>query len=135
MSRHRLAFRQRETPLEPRGLLARGSSLSLLVQRLLERTDDELSRLSGVRGTDLIVLTGERDALPWCDGVRYFGAVPEFPGVLLPVDLEPDLPMVWLSRALPGSGTRLLLPTEAGLQVIPLLEARPIARSRLLQGP
>ena len=93
-------WRLREPPLLPTGVLARGRALLQLVQRLRERDDDGLALLRGVVGSDVLVVLGPPDLLPWSDGARYLGRDPAAPSLLLPTTLEPELPLALLERAL-----------------------------------
>ena len=129
--RHRVRFGPREVPLAPAGVLAEGAVVERLLARLRERDDGELAALKGVRGTGLVALLGAAEALPWCDGVSYFGSDGNAHGLMLPVGLAPDVPMDWLASALPGVGPRLILPVPHGLRVVPLGEARALDRAQL----
>jgi hypothetical protein len=135
MSRHRVSFRVRAVPLVPAAALVQGDDVASLVARLLDRAPAELARLEGVRGRDVMVVTGPSELLPWCAGVRYFGAEPGAPQLLLPLDLEPDVPAAWLHAALPGEGVRLIVPRADGLTIVPLAAARPIDRALLVGAP
>jgi hypothetical protein len=132
--RHRVRFGPREVPLAPAGVLAEGAVVERLFARLRERDDGELAALTGVHGAGLVALLGAAEALPWCDGVSYFGSDGNAHGLMLPVSLAPDVPMDWLARALPGAGPRLILPGPHGLRVVPLGEARALDRAQLGGG-
>ncbi len=93
-------WRRREPPLLPTGVLARGPALLQLVRRLRERDDDGLALLRAVVGSDVLVVLGPPDLLPWSDGARYLGRDPAAPSLLLPTTLEPEVPVALLERAL-----------------------------------
>ncbi len=117
----------RSVPLQPDGVVARGSASSRLAHRLLA---GPLDGLSGVCGPDLVAVLGE--ALPWVDGVVYLGAAPAAPGLYLPTFAEPDLhPQLVLNalRLRGVTGPVALLPQDG--VVLPLSECRPIVSSRL----
>jgi hypothetical protein len=129
-----LQLRARSQPLSPRAAVAEGTAALLLAQRLLALSDPDLARLSGVAAPGLLAVLGAADDLPWVDGVRYLGADPGAPGLLLQTTLAFDLPAALVERALraqapPGAGPLALL--LAPLRLLPLGEARPIDRTRL----
>ena len=135
MMRHRVTFRLRASPLPATAVLAEGDVAAALRVRLLDRTPEELARLEGVRGAGRLTLIGATEALPWCAGVRYFASQPGLRQLLLPVELEADVPAAWLLAALPGEGARLVLPQASGVMVMPLVEARPLRRDWLETMP
>lgn len=90
----------RVTPLAPDAALGFGRAALALVHRLLELPDDQLERLRGVAGTNVLLVLGSAVDLPWCDGIAYFGREPDDPGLLLPCASSPALPASLLARAL-----------------------------------
>lgn len=96
-----VAFAEREPPLSPIAVSARGAVARALLTKLVSWPADRLDRLSGVFSGDLVVVLGSEEAdLPWVDGVRYLGRDPQAPSLLLPTTLEPVLPLALLERAL-----------------------------------
>lgn len=125
----------REPPLAPCAAVGRGAVARLLAARLLHRSDEQLTELSGVAGDDLLVVLGPEAALPWCDGVSYLGRGPGAPALLVPTLLEPSVPAGLLERALvrrfPAAGTPLAVLLGPD-QVVELGHARPLD-ARLLR--
>lgn len=134
-----IAWRPRPAPLEPVGMAARGEAARALVRRLLARSDQDLARLTGVAGQDLILLlgnAGDTALLPWVDGAIYLGRDPRAPSLLLPTNREPAVPLPLVERALVLRAGRLKVePPLAVLLDPPLLasalEARALVRRRL----
>jgi hypothetical protein len=132
-----LAWHPRLVPLEPVGVAARGEAARALIRRLLARTDEDLGRLSGVAGQEVILLLGAATDLPWVEGAAYLGRDPRAPSLLLPTNRHPGVPLALLERALLArAGRQKAEPPLAVLLDPPLLasalEARPLLRSRLL---
>ncbi len=134
-----IAWRPRSAPLEPVGMAARGEAARALARRLLARSDEDLARLTGVAGQDLILLlgnAGDGALLPWVDGAIYLGRDPRAPSLLLPTNREPTVPLPLLERALVlRAGHSKVEPPLAVLLDPPflasVLEARPLIRRRL----
>lgn len=104
----------RPVPLPASGVAAIGDVARRLAERVLE---GPLDGLSGVAGPGVLVLLGERDSLPWVDGVVYIGREA---AVWMPVHLAPDLDASWLAAALGEEG---LVWQE---RFVPLGKARPL---------
>jgi hypothetical protein len=134
-----IAWRPRSAPLEPVGMAARGEAARALARRLLARSDEDLARLTGVAGQDLIVLlgnAGDTALLPWVDGAIYLGRDARAPSLLLPTNREPTVPLPLVERALVlRAGHSKAEPPLAVLLDPPflasVLEARPLVRRRL----
>lgn len=131
-----IAWRPRSAPLEPVGMAARGEAARALARRLLARSDEDLARLTGVAGQDLILLLGDSALLPWVEGAAYLGRDPRAPSLLLPTNREPTVPLPLVERALIArAGNSKAEPPLAVLLDPPLLasvlEARPLVRRRL----
>jgi MoxR-vWA-beta-propeller ternary system domain bpX5 len=131
-----IAWRPRTVPLEAVGVAARGEAARALLLRLLARSDEDLARLSGVAGQDLILLLGDAALLPWVEGAAYLGRDPQAPSLLLPTNREPTVPLPLLERALViRAGHHKAEPPLAVLLDPPFLasalEARPLVRPRL----
>jgi hypothetical protein len=62
--------------------------------------DLSLAQWSAVSTSDVLVLLGDGQTLPWVDGVRYLGRDPLAPHLLLPTNREPDVPVDLFERAL-----------------------------------
>lgn len=141
-----IAWRPRAVPLEPVGMAARGEAARALARRLLARSDEELARLTGVAGQDLVVILGnaghagyplDTALLPWVDGAIYLGRDARAPSLLLPTNREPTVPLPLVERALVArAGLSKAEPPLAVLLDPPLLasvlEARSLIRRRLL---
>ena len=131
-----IAWRPRSAPLEPVGMAARGEAARALARRLLARSDEDLARLTGVAGQDLILLLGDSALLPWVEGAAYLGRDARAPSLLLPTNREPTVPLPLVERALVlRAGHLKAEPPLAVLLDPPLLasalEARPLVRGRL----
>lgn len=132
--RVRVTWAPREPPLAPAAVLARGRSASQLASRLLARTDEDLGKLRGVAGTELLLVLGAADLLPWADGVTYLGRDPAAPALLLPTTLAPNVPTTIFERTLTRDAPGLLVavvPDTSGLVIVPAATARTIARTTL----
>lgn len=90
----------RAAPLPPGAALALGKSARALCERLLALPEERLARLRGVAGSELLLVLGAEEDLPWSDGVAYLGREPELPELLLPCSLRPTAPAPLLLRAL-----------------------------------
>lgn len=104
-------------PLRPVAACGRGP----VAVRLAERA--EAGPWTTARYDDWTVVLG--DELPWVDGVVYLGALPDAPGVLVPVHrvpaLSPDLVRSAVRR-LAGSAKQVaLVPDETGGDVAVLV--------------
>ncbi|MCK6546889.1 hypothetical protein L6R52_13655 [Myxococcota bacterium] len=130
-----ITWTAREPPLVATGVFARGRSASQLADRLLTRSDDALARLRGVAGPGVLVVLGDTDALPWADGVTYLGRDPGAPDLVLPTALAPSAPAPLFERALAreldAHGTIAVVPSSAGLVVVPIAAARTVSRAVL----
>lgn len=131
-----IVWRPRSAPLEPVGMAARGEAARALARRLLARSDEDLARLTGVAGQDLILLFGDAALLPWVEGAAYLGRDARAPSLLLPTNREPTVPLPLVERALIArAGHSKAEPPLAVLLDPPLLasvlEARPLVRRRL----
>ena len=124
----------RPEPLTPGAAWAQGEAARRLARRLLAADDEALARLRGVAGSDLLLILGDEDALPWVDGIGYLGTSAEATALLLPTHLQPSVPEDLLERAVlarsqPGTSPIALL---AGPTLrVATATARPLARTRL----
>ncbi len=129
-----VSFRVRTEPLAPVAAAARGPAATALARRLLARDDAALARLSGVGGPSLLVLSGDRDDLPWIDGIVYLGRDPAAPALRLPTTLAPDVPPALLERAvlarLQGAAPPIVVLVDPPA-LVPFGEARPVDRDTL----
>jgi len=135
-------WRPRRVPLKPVAVLAEGEGAKRLVTRLLDRTDEELARLRGIRACapslPAIILSGDGADLPWADGVVYLGKDDLAPALLVPSLLEPRLPLALIERAIlsrfANLGTPVAVVPGARLRLFPMGVARPLSRARLDVG-
>ena len=131
-----IAWRPRSAPLEPVGMAARGEAARALARRLLARSDEDLARLTGVAGQDLILLLGDSALLPWVEGAAYLGRDARAPSLLLPTNREPTVPLPLVERALVVRAGHLKAEPPLAVLLDPpllasVLEARPLVRRRL----
>ncbi len=123
-----VSWRPRAQPLGPCAVAACGPVAR--ARALVERLQRGLApSLSGVAGTDVVVVLGAAGELPWEDGVVYLGRDPAAPGLLLPTLLEPTVPVDLFARAL----ARLHPLPLAVLPelVVPVAAARPLDAASL----
>jgi hypothetical protein len=99
-ARFELGFVPRAEPLVSCAALALNDAAVLLARRLLLLTDEQLHGLRGATSTRLVLVLGSADALPWVDGIAYFGRDPLAPSLLLPTALTPNLPLQLVERAI-----------------------------------
>ena len=134
-----IVWRPRTAPLEPVAMAARGEAARALARRLLARSDEDLARLTGVAGQDLIVLlghAGDPALLPWVDGAVYLGRDARAPSLLVPTNREPAVPLPLVERALVARAAHLRAEPPLAVLLDPpllasVLEARPLIRRRL----
>jgi len=121
-------------PLAPAGLVAFRAAALELARKLLAMDDLSLTQWSAVSTSDVLVLLGDGQTLPWVDGVRYLGRDPLAPHLLFPTNREPDVPVDLLERALvqrsPVLSSFAVIP-ELG-KVISLSSARELSRQLLV---
>jgi hypothetical protein len=107
-----------------------------LAERLRLRSDEELSRICGAYGGELLVLIADDPALlPWADGAVYLGRDPAAPALLLPTLYLPNVPLPLFEQALrrrfPQTVPPLAILPDQGI-VLPIGETvRPVDRARL----
>ncbi len=120
--------------LEPCAVVGRGHVARALARRLLLLSEEELARLSGVAGEELIVILGAAEALPWVDGVLYLGKPAGAPLLLMPTHQMPSVPEELLQAALlaraGGEGTSIAALPESNSWVR-IDGAQPLAREAL----
>jgi hypothetical protein len=87
-------------PLAPAGLVAFRTAALELARKLLAMDDLSLEQWTAVSTSDVLVLLGEGQTLPWVDGVRYLGRDPLAPHLLVPTNRTPGVPVDILERAL-----------------------------------
>lgn len=130
-----VTWHARSTPLSPIGVAAQGPAATRLAHRLLQEPAEVLTQFKGVSGPGLLVILGPEEMLPWVNQVVYLGRDHESPTLLLPTTLKPSVPLSLLERSLGGhhAGVAPCALLLDPLSIIPLTEARPIARSSLLK--
>ncbi|CAA2110085.1 hypothetical protein [Variovorax paradoxus] len=120
-------------PLPAQAAVAWGTAAHALYARLLQLEPSRHAGLSAMAGRDLLVVTGEADALPWVDGVAYAGPAADAPGLWLPTVEAPDLPAELVARSLqrehPNRQPLLLWPRPAF--VLPLDRLLPLSAALL----
>lgn len=126
-------WRPRADPLPAQAAVAWGPVARVLHARLRQLAPEQQGALSAMAGRDLLVVTGEADALPWADGVAYAGPADQAPGLWLPTVEEPDLPVDLIARSLqrehPKRQPLLLWPRPAF--VLPLDRLLPLSAALL----
>ena len=130
-----VTWQPRSMPLAPIGVAAQGAAATRLAYRLLHEPDDVLLQFKGVSGPGVLVILGTEEMLPWVNAVVYLGRDEQSPSLLLPTTLEPSVPLSLLERSLTADFAGLA-PCAVLLNpqtIVPLTEARPIARKSLLK--
>lgn len=128
----RVSFIERPVPLQPSAAAISGEAAKKIALTLLEKSDAQLSKLSGLTAGDTLLVLGAATDLPWVDGVLYLGRDPNAPRLLLPTALKPDVPVDVLEAAIAKTNLPFpvaLLPNPKRL--IPMHLARPIERALL----
>lgn len=93
-------FSPRPDPLVPAAAAACGKVALALAKRLSQFGDDELASLRGAASRDVLIVTGDAEALPWVDGTVYLGRDPLAPRLLLPTTMQPDIAPDLFERAI-----------------------------------
>ena len=86
----------RQSPLEAEAAYASGEAAERLAAHLLGLAPEYRDGLSGVCGSDFLVLLGKSDCLPWSPGIRYLGR---------PI---PTQPLYWPTECAPTYSEGLL---------------------------
>lgn len=127
-----VTWQPRLSPLIPVGMAARGAGATRLAHRLMREPAEALNRLKGVGGPGVLVILGEAELLPWVDEVVYLGRDPDSSSLLIPTTLEPSIPIALFEQSLIAHAgvapCALLLDPSC---IVPLIEARPVARKTL----
>jgi len=126
-----VTWKPRRTPLETTALAGSGVTKYIILERLRRRTAAELDGLKIVSVDDYFVLFGEKSRLPWGSGGVYLGYDPTAPNLLMPVTLEPSLPMHLFEHVLRSrlTGTKpdaMLAVLPQPLQVMAAVDGRPV---------
>ena len=128
-----VALVPRRVPLVPCAALAHGAVARRLADRLLRRDAAALLRVTGVAGSDLLLVLAEAAELPWVDGVVYLGREPTAPALLLPTTMTVSCPAPLLERRLIAEGFAAPIAVAGPpLLAVSAAAARPIAYAELL---
>ncbi len=134
LSRIKIDWQPRATPLAPLAVAARGSAARALAHRLIACDDEALLQLKGAAGLDTLIILGDEESLPWADGVIYLGRDELAPSLLLPTTRQPSLPVQLFERALRRRFNQSPLAVLIDpAMVIPVSAVRPVARESLLR--
>lgn len=117
-------------------MAAQGDAARRLAEKLLSLSDEALSRLQGMSGAEVLLIVGAASCLPWVDGAVYLGRDPAAPGLLAPTNLEPELPIALLERAILKRVPGLLPPLAilpSSCLILSANSARPLSRPTLQQ--
>lgn len=126
-------WQPRALPLDPVAVFAAGTVARALIKRLLRCTDDELGRLRGVAGENLLVVEGVAEDLPWAHGVAYLGRDPGAPGLLLPTAVLPDVPLALFEQAVAAKCRPPVAVIHEPPTFVSTSRALPVRRDRLLE--
>lgn len=127
------SLRARAEPLPARAVVAEHEVARRLASRLLALDEGTRRQLRLVVTSELLVALGPTEALPWVDGVRYFGAEPESLAMLVPTTRETAPSSVLVERALRRAhqlpaGPFVLLSLE---RIVPLGRSVPVSAQAL----
>lgn len=127
-----VGWRPRQQALTPCAVAAQGISARTLARHLLNRSGQRLALLRGVAGDDILLLLGAEEHLPWLPGLQYLGIALDAPKLLLPSNLEPDVPCALLQQALLAQHPCAQLAVLAGSkEVLAAEHARALQKDRL----
>lgn len=132
----RVDFELRADVLLPQCVVGVGPVAVALAQRVLRDLEGAHStQLRGVVASDMIVLLGDTEHLPWVDGVQYLGRDARAPDLLLPTQLAPRAPLDAFTRAVTTRARGTKAPWAvlvAPQRITSLAEARYVERERLV---
>jgi hypothetical protein len=103
-------FSPRQEVLVPVAAAACGMAARALAERLLRCKDEQLVTLRGAAGRDVLIVTGEAEALPWVDGAVYLGRDPLAPRLLIPAMMQPNIAPDAFERAIARHAAALTPP-------------------------
>lgn len=118
--------------LVPRLAVARDKKASQLAHFLQKQPRNRLQALRGACYKDFFFVLGDREHLPWIDGIEYLGVSPHSPGLYVPVNLMPGLDESVYGRVIKKHFLRDN--NSLGIAVNPLLVFS-LAATRELSGP
>jgi hypothetical protein len=118
----------REPPLAPSGMVARGAAARVLAARLAQHPG---VGVRGVAGAGLIALLAPADRLPWVEGAIWLGSDPLAPTLLLPTTRRPADPIEWVEAAVLRQAAHKLAALLEDGSVIPLDRARPVGEAEI----
>lgn len=128
----RVEWVAREHALPPSAVVGTGAVARELGRRLAALEDAQLGALRAVAGADILLVLGDRHALPWVNGVVYLGRDPHAPGLLLPTTLAPTIASAVLATAVEARANASPVAVLAEpRRLIPCGDARSIERSHL----
>lgn len=133
LSRFKILWTPRDWPLVPVAVAGQRETSLKLARRLLQLNDESLGQLEGVAGTQVLVVQGRSDLLPWVNGVQYLGVDSIAPSVLSPTNYQTSLPQELLARALRVKlhEAGLIAVLRDPLLLVPMQNAKPISRRTL----
>ena len=119
----KLTWRWRPDPAPPPACAAVGwyEASRALHARLAQLPQPVQARLYATAGTDVLIVSGALEDLPWVPGIAYAASCPEAPALWRPTLQQPEIPADLLERALRAQHRRqplLLWPEPAA--VVPL---------------
>lgn len=77
--------------------VASGQSMKPLIHKLLDMSKEQFQLYSGIYAPDIMLIAGPN--LPWVDGIQYLGKHSEAPNLLLPTNLQCNVPLSILDKA------------------------------------
>jgi len=124
----RWSWRRRDDDPMPQAAVAWGEAALRLGARVARMAPAAQQRCQMTSSSDVVVLFGPADDLPWVAGVGYAAPSPDAPSLWLPTVWAPDVPADLLERALAlrhGRTPLLLWPNPAA--IVPLDRQRPLS--------
>lgn len=127
-----MKWQLRQEPLTISGVLVPGTTTHALITRLLLLEDEALEQLTGVVFDSDIILLGNMSLIPWLPDLQYLGYDKATPHLLLPTNLQSDLPADLLEgKILLTHGPGQYALDYKNKRIIPVQRALPLVRSAL----
>lgn len=127
----KIEWQTRFDALEPQAVIGFDGAARRLKNRLLTLDDPSLARLQGVWSENLLLVAGERDVLPWAEGVVYLSKDPRAGAIFLPTNLVPGVPVDLFEKSLLRRFAAQNPFAVVGERVVPVGQMRPVSRQVL----
>ncbi|WP_022951102.1 hypothetical protein [Leucothrix mucor] len=94
-----IVWKPSQQPLPASGLLIYAAEYPLFKAKLASFTPEQKARLKLAHGSDVAVLLGANQDLPWIPGALYLGQASGVTNLYLPTTLSPSLPIALIASA------------------------------------